>query len=229
MNNQFIKTTKEEYFVDKTELIDKLNKLVGSARQFVCITRPRRFGKSINAAMLVSYYAKNLDTKDVFDKLNVSKCDSYEEHLNRHNVIYMSFNTNNVKFKTYEEYRDFFIDGLIKDLREICPEINENDPISKIFMDAYQKTGEGFIFVIDEWDYIFSDKSYTDSDKINFLAFLTDLLKDKSYVEFAYMTGILPIAKYLRMPIKKRVRASSSSLTNGTIFSATKHIQMQIK
>ena len=92
-NNQFIKTTKKKYFIDKSGLIDKLNELVGSADQFVCITRPRRFGKSINAAMLASYYAKNLNTKDVFDKLNISKCDSYEKHLNKHNVIFMSFNT----------------------------------------------------------------------------------------------------------------------------------------
>jgi hypothetical protein len=195
-DNQFIKTTRKKYFVDKTELIEKLNPLVGEADQFVCITRPRRFGKSINAAMLASYYSKSLDTKDIFDKLNVSKCDSYEEHLNKHNVIYMSFNTGEGKFTTYAEYKNFFVDGLIKDLKEICPEINENDPISKIFTDAYKKIGEGFIFIIDEWDYIFSDKSYEDTDKINFLAFLTELLKDKSYVEFAYMTGILPIAKY---------------------------------
>ena len=108
----------------------------------------------------------------------------------------MSFNTGEDKFATYAEYKNFFVDGLIKDLKEICPEINENDPMSKMFTDAYKKTGQGFIFIIDEWDYIFSDKSYRDSDKMNFLAFLTDLLKDKSYVEFAYMTGILPIAKY---------------------------------
>ena len=80
-NNQFIKMTKDEYFVDKSELIAKLNTLVGTAKQFVCITRPRRFGKSINAAMLASYYSKNLDTKDIFDKLAVSKCDSYKKHL----------------------------------------------------------------------------------------------------------------------------------------------------
>ena len=79
-NNDFLLATKIKYFVDKTELICKLNERVGVLDRFVCITRPRRFGKSINASMLASYYAKNLDTKDVFDKLNISKCESYEEH-----------------------------------------------------------------------------------------------------------------------------------------------------
>ena len=195
-NNQFIKMTKEDYFVDKSKLISKLNRLVGSARQFVCITRPRRFGKSINAFMLASYYTKNLDTKDVFDKLNIAKCDSYEKHLNKHNVIYMSLNANNVKFKTYEEYRDFFLDGVISDLKELYSNINERDPIGKIFRDVSTAIGERFIFIIDEWDYIHTNRFFTSDDRENFSEFLTDMLKDKPYVEFAYMTGVLPIAKY---------------------------------
>ena len=100
-NNDFTLITKDDYFVDKTELISKLNKLVNASKRYVCITRPRRFGKSINAFMLASYYSKNLDTKNIFDKLNVHKCDSYEEHLNKHNVIFMSFNTKNLKLNTY--------------------------------------------------------------------------------------------------------------------------------
>ena len=76
IKNDFILATKTEYFVDKTELICKLNKRVNVLNRFVCITRPRRFGKSVNAAMLASYYAKNLDTKDVFDKLNVSRSEA---------------------------------------------------------------------------------------------------------------------------------------------------------
>ena len=195
--NEFLYITKNKYFVDKTKLLEKFNKIMDEHKnRFVCITRPRRFGKSINAAMLASYYTKNLDTKNVFDKLNISKCDSYEKHLNKHNVIYMSLNDQNVQLKTYDKYRDFFIDGLVKDLKDICPEINESDPISQIFSDAYQKTGQGFIFIIDEWDYIFNRNMYTKEDRINLLDFIQSLLKDKPYVEFAYMTGILPIAKY---------------------------------
>ena len=98
--NTFVETSRNEYFVDKSLLIEKLNKLIRTSGKFVCITRPRRFGKSVNAAMLASYYAKNLDAKDVFDKLNVHECDSYEDHLNKHNVVYMSLNAKNVQFKT---------------------------------------------------------------------------------------------------------------------------------
>ena len=180
--NDFLYLTKNEYFVDKTELVGKLNKIMDThGTRFVCITRPRRFGKSINAAMLASYYAKNLDTKDVFDKLTVSKCDSYEEHLNKHNVIFISFNSQSNEFKTYDEYKNYFKSNLISDLIEHCPEINPGDLLSDMLNNVYKKTSQGFIFIIDEWDYIFSDKTYTDSDKINFLAFLTDFLKKVKY------------------------------------------------
>ena len=81
--NQFTKTTKEKYFVDKSELIEKMNELVGTASQYICITRPRRFGKTINAMMLACYYSKNADFKKLFDKLEISKSEPYLEHLNK--------------------------------------------------------------------------------------------------------------------------------------------------
>ena len=197
-DNDFLYITKNKYFVDKTKLLEMFNKIMDDhENRFVCITRPRRFGKSINAFMLASYYSKNLDTKDIFDKLNISKCNSYEKHLNKHNVIYISFNTGSSGFNSYKEYKNYFVNGLINDIRNVCPEINEKDPISDIFKAAYQKLGQGFIFIIDEWDYIFNKNSFcSDKDKENFLDFLENLLKDQPYVEFAYMTGILPIAKY---------------------------------
>ena len=193
--NEFTLMAKDEYFVDKTWLISEINKRVGIKERFICITRPRRFGKTINAQMIASYYTKNLDMKYTFDKLNISKCPSYKEHLNKHNVIYMSFNTKNVKFKSYEEYRDFFIDGLVEDMKGICPNIDEKKPISEILEAAFRKTGEGFIFVIDEWDYMFNKEMYSKDDRRDFLDFLENLLKDKAYVDLTYMTGILPISK----------------------------------
>lgn len=194
--NSFLYLTNNKYFVDKTKLIGEMNRIMDEyENQFVCITRPRRFGKSINAIMLASYYSKNLNTKDIFDKLNVSQCASYEEHLNKHNVIYISFNSSNFNFKTYDEYINYFVNKLIADIKEFCPDVNPDDYLSDMIRTAYEKTGEGFIFIIDEWDYIF-DMNFSDSEKKNFLMFLTDILKDKSYVELAYMTGILPIAKH---------------------------------
>ena len=196
--NQFSKTVKEKYFVDKSELIEKMNELVGTASQYVCITRPRRFGKTLNAMMLASYYSKNADFKYLFDKLKVSKSDSYLEHLNKHNVIYMTFNQMPSANCTYEDFIGRYTSFLVKDLKEICPEIEVNEKmlLSDMFDYVYQKQGDSFIFILDEWDYIFNNSLFSESDRKAFLEFLRDLLKDKPYVELAYMTGVLPIAKY---------------------------------
>ena len=196
--NQFTKTTKEKYFVDKSELIEKMNELVGTASQYVCITRPRRFGKTINAMMLACYYSKNADFKKLFDKLEISKSESYLEHLNKHNVIYMTLNEFPKKNCTYEEFIDRYTNLLLEDLKELYPEVkvNSNLALSDVLKQIYDKTREDFVFIIDEWDYIFNNNLFSEDDRKNFLEFLRNLLKDKPYVELAYMTGVLPIAKY---------------------------------
>lgn len=196
--NQFTKTTKEKYFVDKSELIEHMNELIGTASQYVCITRPRRFGKTLNAMMLASYYSKNADFKKLFDNLEISKSQSYLEHLNKHNVVYMTLNQLPEAGCTYKEFINRYISLLCKDLTEVYTDIedNENMLMSDIFNQIYDKTGEGFIFIIDEWDYIFNNGLFTEDDRKSFLKFLEDLLKDKPYVDLAYMTGVLPIAKY---------------------------------
>jgi hypothetical protein len=91
-----------------------------------------------------------------------------------------------------------FVPQLKLDLQEAFPtiKINNEDSISKIFYDVYIQTMEKFIFVFDEWDYIFNGNLFSENDRKDFLQFLKMLLKDKPYVELAYMTGVLPIAKY---------------------------------
>lgn len=196
--NQFSKMTKEKFFVDKSNLIKEINNFVGTASQYICITRPRRFGKTLNAMMLASYYSKNSDFKPVFDNLNISNEESYLEHLNKHNVIYFTFNEIPRINCTYEEFINSYIDDLKKELKETFKTVNfeESKSLSKILKQIYDQTNQGFIFIIDEWDYIFNNKLFSDFERENFLQFLKDLLKDKPYVELAYMTGVLPIAKY---------------------------------
>lgn len=196
--NQFSKTTKEKYFVDKSELIERMNELVGTASQYVCVTRPRRFGKTLNAMMLASYYSKNADFKELFDKLEISKSKSYLKHLNKHNVVYMTLNQLPEPGCTYEEFINNYAGALLSDLKEAFTniEIKDAKPLSRVFDQVYNETKESFIFIFDEWDYIFNNNLFSENERKSFLEFLRELLKDKPYVELAYMTGVLPIAKY---------------------------------
>ena len=194
--NEFELVSNDKYFVDKTKMIEKTNELINIKDRFLCITRPRRFGKTINAMMLACYYSKNANFKNLFDKLEISKSKSYLQHLNKHNVIYMTLNSNISELKTYEEYIKFYKTRLVHDLTEAYPNIDNKGTISEILERASKESGQGFIFIIDEWDYIFNNNLFSEGERKEFLEFLRDLLKDKAYVELAYMTGVLPIAKY---------------------------------
>ena len=198
ISNPFTEAAGCKYFIDKSRLISKVNEKIKTPYKYICITRPRRFGKTVNAMMLASYYSKNADFKELFDKLEISHDEAYLEHLNKHNVVYMTFSEMPKPNCTYEEFLNSYIVDLIDYLAENFQDIkiDKSKPIFKIFSQVYAQCGQGFIFIFDEWDYIFNNKLFSESDRENFLQFLKDLLKDKPYVELAYMTGVLPIAKY---------------------------------
>ena len=98
-------------------------------------------------------------------------------------------------------------------------DIDMEDSLWDAFNNIYELEEEvKFIFVLDEWDFIFHRDFVTDCDKSEYIGFLSNLLKDQPYVELAYMTGILPIAKYasgselnmfLEYTMASRVRYSS--------------------
>ncbi|MGL6106092.1 AAA family ATPase [Romboutsia sp.] len=184
---------KEKYFVDKSEIITLLNEKISTKSKYVCITRPRRFGKSSVADMLGAYYSKAVDAKEIFDTLKVSKTDNYDENLNKYNVINISFNTIPDKNKTYDEYIGLVQSGIIDDIKSMYPTLDIKDYYTISHMLA--ATNEKFIFIFDEWDYIFSNNLFTENQN-EYLEFLRNLLKDQPYVALAYMTGVLPIKKY---------------------------------
>lgn len=184
---------KSKYFVDKSKIIERLNECISTTDKYICITKPRRFGKSSVINMLGAYYTKGYDLKYIFDKLNISKSESYLENINKYNVINISFNETSVISNSYEKYIGRIVTLLKKDILRYFPNLNIEDEY-EIF-DILDATGEKFIFIIDEWDYIFSHDLFKENQQ-DFLEFLRNLLKDKPYVALCYMTVVLPIKKY---------------------------------
>ncbi|MGL5087663.1 MAG: AAA family ATPase [Clostridium sp.] len=184
---------KSKYFVDKSMIIENLNEYIGTSDRYVCITRPRRFGKSSVADMLGAYYSKAVDSKELFDRLYISESDSYYENLNKYNVINISFNTIPDNGKTYNEYIGLIQSAIIDDIKDMYPELEIRDYYNISHM--LSATKEKFIFIFDEWDYIFNNNLFIENQN-DFLEFLRNLLKDQPYVELCYMTGVLPIKKY---------------------------------
>lgn len=181
------------YFVDKSMIIEKINRLINTSDGYVCITRPRRFGKSSVADMLGAYYSKAVNTREIFNELKISKAVNYEEHINKYNVINISFNRIPDQNQSYESYISLIRNTLIDDIKAAYPDIEMKSYFN--VSDILYATNDKFIFIFDEWDYIFSNNLFTEHQN-DFLEFLRSLLKDQPYVALAYMTGVLPIKKY---------------------------------
>ena len=132
----FRRTAQSLYFVDKTAILDELIPTVeqkktaedgqelGSGRdiRYICITRPRRFGKTVMASMIASYFGKGEPSREAFQGLEIGKSARFEEHLNRHNVIYISFKEVPDECRTYEQYISRIKKRLLGDLRTAYPD-----------------------------------------------------------------------------------------------------------
>lgn len=188
----------DTYFVDKTALLEELIPALGKENRFFCITRPRRFGKTIMANMAGAFFGRAADGRDLFNRLEISGFQAYQAHLNRHNVIYIDFSNMPENCGTYIQYIERIIHGLKDDLLEEYPDVvsDSGKAVWDILSEIFQKTRQRFIFIMDEWDAVFHMPFITEKEQEQYLLFLKMLLKSKVYVELAYMTGILPIAKY---------------------------------
>ena len=196
-NIDFRRALNSEIYVDKSELIKQTNEILDTENRFVCVSRPRRFGKSMAANMLTAYYSKGCDSSEMFAPLKISSDASFEKYLNKYNVIHINmveFSTNNTISDMIAEIEKTLLFDILDEFSDL--RFFDKTKLIRTIQDVFTKTKVPFIFIIDEWDCVFRIKKYTPDDQTEYLNFLRNLLKDKSYVALAYMTGILPIKKY---------------------------------
>lgn len=191
-------TVNDLYFVDKSMLLKELFPALGKKNRYFCITRPRRFGKSVMANMVGAFFGKAADSSGLFDTLAIAGERDYVSYLNQYNVIYIDFSRMPENCGSYYAYISRILNGLREDLMQEYPNLARGaekaiwDNLQMIF----EETGQKFIFVMDEWDAVFHKSFITEEDREKYIEFIRNLLKDQVYVELAYMTGVLPIAKY---------------------------------
>ena len=197
-NDGFRLSVNDDIYVDKTELIAHTNHRIGKRNRYICISRPRRFGKTMAAEMLAAYYDKQCDSAELFAPYKLAKCDSYRKYLNQYNVIVLNIQNFLSATDSVDEMLAFLQTELMEELQELyAGQLSQQEKNLCVALDKlYSKTKEGFVFIIDEWDCILRDRSYHADDQKKYLDFIRNLLKDKTYVALAYMTGILPIKKY---------------------------------
>ena len=197
VDNHLFKRVRNSEYVDKSELIALTNKVIDTEDQYICVTRPRRFGKSVTVKMLNAYYSKGCDSKALFSDLKIASSPDFESHLNQHDVIYLDM----TEFADNEENGNKYLENLntnvVSELKDTYRDFFDKDK-SYSLPEAIRCLKKRFIFIIDEWDFVFREYPNNSTLQENYIDLLRALFKGagERFVELVYMTGILPIARY---------------------------------
>ena len=197
-NIDFQEALNSKIYVDKTELLKYTNDVIRTEDKYVCVSRPRRFGKSMAANMLVAYYSRSCDSKDMFEKYKIAGDESFEKHLNKYNVIHINM-VNFIKRKrSVSDSLEYLDQRLLHELKKEFGDVDCFDwtDIISVLGEIFNDKKVPFIFIIDEWDCVFRIFKNNEEEQTDYLDYLRNLLKNQKYVALAYMTGILPIKKY---------------------------------
>ena len=200
-NEAFKISVSSEIYVDKSNLISFTNKRLEQEKRYICVSRPRRFGKSMTANMLCAYYDKSCNSKDLFHHLNIFQNEKFEQYLNQYDVIFLNIQHFLRKAGSPENLANYIEEKVLAEIRKVYGNLIDEtetslpDALASVF-EQKDQSNRGFIFIIDEWDCIFRENKDNKQAHKYYLDFLKDLFKDRTYVKLAYMTGILPIKKY---------------------------------
>ena len=195
---EFEEALNSEIYIDKSGLIEITNAVLRTQQKFMCISRPRRFGKSMAANMLSAYYDRSVNSEHLFRHLCIHGIPSFQEHLNQYDVIKINMQDFLSSTHSVHEMLKKLQKYLIFDLQEQYPHVRLRDETDfvQVMKDVFSYTKCPFIILIDEWDCLFREYREDKEAQRQYLDFLRNWLKDKSYIALAYMTGILPIKKY---------------------------------
>ena len=197
-NAGFQRVRNSEY-VDKSGLIAVVNKTLFTEQSFSCVSRCRRFGKSLAAKMLCAYYDQSCDSRQLFADLQIAQDPSFEQHLNKYPVIYLDM-TNFVSEKE-TGIADKIDAALLADISRAYSDIpvDPKERLASYLLRVSEAKQQQFIFIIDEWDAICREYDPDTNEMDIYVDWLRRMFKSGDAVRtFAgvYMTGILPVKKY---------------------------------
>lgn len=202
--NQAFRRINSSNYVDKTALIGLLNDRIGGDESLVCVSRPRRFGKSYAAKMLTAYYDCSCDSHDLFDDKSISGFSDYEKHINKYNVVCLDV-TGFISYAKRErlplvDVPSMIADAVKEEVLAIDPSAPDGGSVEECILHCVdQQNGRPFIFIIDEWDAMIREAKDDQTAQEAYLNLLRGWFKNNNFtpraVAAAYMTGILPIKK----------------------------------
>lgn len=197
-NSKFQRAVNSDIYVDKTGLIKYTNRVINTMQAYVCVSRPRRFGKSMAADMLTAYYSRGCDSRELFAGLEIAKDENFGGYLNKYDTVFLNVQEFLSRSSDVKELIARIKQRVIRELTRQYPDVElfDSTDLAETMQDIYAESKCPFVLIIDEWDCIFREFKNDKEAQEKYLDFLRDLIKDKSYIHLAYMTGILPIKKY---------------------------------
>ncbi len=139
-SERFRTSLRLQIYIDKSLLIAAINKLIRTEQKYVCVSRPRRFGKSMAADMLLAYYSVGEDTSSLFENLKISKETSYREHLNQYDVIKINMQEFLSSTHDVDKMLNALQRRILMDLKIAYPEIVNEENLVWTMMDVYSRT-----------------------------------------------------------------------------------------
>ena len=200
VGNAGFQSARNGEYVDKSPLISVINETLFTESRFSCVSRCRRFGKSMAAKMLNAYYDQSCDSRSLFADLKIANDSSFDKHLNKYPVIYVDMTSFVTRFKD-ERIMLHLNKELVADVHKAYPQVpvEEDDDLMALLIRISESYGQQFIFIIDEWDAIC--REFVSGTKVmdTYLDWLRRMFKSGQAMQVfagAYLTGILPIKKY---------------------------------
>ena len=218
-NDNYTATTTREIFVDKTMMLSVLNQFIKNDNKYICVSRPRRFGKTIAGNMICAYYSKGCDSRSLFEPLKISKDESFESNLNRFNVIKIDVNSEYRNERDEKNLLNNLQDKIVAEFSRQFPDITfkEHESVADCILKVFDAKKEQFVIIMDEYDVLVRE-NITSSLFTQYLNFLNGLFKSDTLrpaIALAYLTGILPV-------VRDKVQSKLNNFREYTILDAGK-------
>ena len=188
-----------EIFVDKSLILQKFCSLLNTQQRFICVSRPRRFGKTMVRDLMVAYFSRGYDSREIFSNLKIANESCFEQNLNKFNVISVDlgalYNASENRNDVLKNLRKEFLEDFRNEFSDI--EFSDEDSVAKMIQRIYKKTDTQFVIIIDEYDTFIRERQ-SEILLEEYRSFLNSIFKNNELspaIALAYLTGILPIER----------------------------------
>ncbi|MBR0397274.1 MAG: AAA family ATPase [Eubacterium sp.] len=213
----FRRIVSADIYVDKTMMIKETNRMIDIGNNYICMSRPRRFGKTFASNMLCAYYSKGCDSGELFAPFKISRDPCFEEKLNQYNVIKIDMNSEYQNTKDKEKLIDRLTGKIKRELEKAFPDIafEEDDTLAECILQVYAEKEQLFVIILDEYDVLVREKVSGQLFQ-EYLSFLNGLFKSdtvRQAIALAYLTGILPV-------VRDKIQSKLNNFREYTILNA---------